>query len=112
MAGYIPLEYTPSSQGPAAVSREQLMQALCATMAALSPPAALPALLLKITSRDRCWPVCKHGSLPARQCRACGGAGRMGEMLQCHLVLCPVLCAWERWQTLRVLSCQSRGPAL
>ena len=30
------------------------MQALCDTMAALPPPAALPALLLKITSKDRC----------------------------------------------------------
>ena len=56
VAGYIPLEYTPSSQGPAAVSKEQLMQALCDTMAALPPPAALPALLLKITSKDRCSP--------------------------------------------------------
>ena len=53
LAGYIPLEYTPSSQGAAAVSREQLLEAICATLAALPPPAALPALLLKITSKDR-----------------------------------------------------------
>ena len=100
MAGYIPLEYTPSSQAAAAVSREQLMQALCDTMAALPPPAALPALLLKITSRDR-WPhLCLPGSAGLVR-----EAGRVGGLLQCCLALCPVLLAWERSQTLLVLSC-------